>query len=81
MEIGAPSGAAKMALGLVPAALSNRVGQGVFPHPLAPLKLPVARGARHQDSVVSPAGFVQPFDRVCIELKARGAHDFVELCK
>jgi hypothetical protein len=41
----------------------------------------VAGGARRQDSVVSPAGFVQPFDSVCIELKARGAHDFLELCK
>jgi hypothetical protein len=34
-----------------------------------------------EDSVVSRTGFVQPFDRVCIELKARGANDFVELCK
>ena len=34
-----------------------------------------------EDSVVSRTGFVQPFDRVCIELKARGANDFVELRK
>ena len=34
-----------------------------------------------EDSVVSRTGFVQKFDRVCIELKARGANDFVELCK
>jgi hypothetical protein len=31
------------------------------------------------DTFVSCAGFVQPFDRVCIELEARGANDFVEL--
>jgi hypothetical protein len=34
-----------------------------------------------EDSFVSRTGFVQPFDRVCIELKARGADDFVELHK
>jgi hypothetical protein len=34
-----------------------------------------------EDSVVSRTGFVQPFDRVCIKLEARGAHDFVELRK
>ena len=34
-----------------------------------------------EDSVVSRTGFVQPFDRVCIELKACGANDFVELRK
>ena len=34
-----------------------------------------------EDSVVSCTGFVQPFDRVCVELKARGANDFVELRK
>jgi hypothetical protein len=32
-------------------------------------------------SVVSRIGFVQPFDRVCIELKAGGANDFIELRK
>jgi hypothetical protein len=32
-----------------------------------------------EDLVVSRTGFVQPFDRVCIELKACGANDFVEL--
>ena len=32
-----------------------------------------------EDSVTSRAGIVQPLDRVCIELKERGAHDFVEL--
>jgi hypothetical protein len=33
------------------------------------------------DSVVSRTGFVQLFNRVCVELKARGANDFVELRK
>ena len=70
-----------MALGLVPAASSNRVGQGVFPHPLAPLKYRSHAARATRDLVVSRTGFVQPFDRVCIELKARGANDFVELRK
>ena len=34
-----------------------------------------------EDSGVSRTGFIQPFDRVCIELKACGANDFVELRK
>jgi hypothetical protein len=32
-----------------------------------------------EDSFVSRAGFVQPVDRVCIELEAHGANDLVEL--
>ena len=34
-----------------------------------------------EDSVVSRTGFVQPFNRVCIELEACAANDFVELRK
>ena len=34
-----------------------------------------------EDSVFSRTGFVQPPDRVCIELKACGANNFVKLRK
>jgi hypothetical protein len=53
---------------------------GVAVSAMAPIKDKLL-GQHIEDSVVSRTGFVQLLDRVCIELKMRGANDFVELRK
>jgi hypothetical protein len=50
MEFGTPSGEAEMALAWCRTAYPNRVGQGVLPHPLTPLKCG-SQGARALSSM------------------------------